>query len=380
MSPNFVRYTPDIETIDPNIDELIEQIVKFWEKRVRESPTTEGTGRATRGAHAKSLGVVRAEVEFLADVPAPYAQGVYAKPGRHGALLRFSSANNHLGPDAHLGPVLGLAIKIFDVDGTKLVDDEPDGRTFDLVLKNSPFFVANTARHYLVLQEVGNDAGQYLARGKAGFRDFLTDFLTGKGRFEQSDWAWEELFAYVKTATQTPVSNPLLTPYWSMGSVRHGDYVAKVRVAPTDDSVANAIHPKLDLTSAPDVFGPALADELQARGFDFELQIQLCADVERMPVNDTTVEWPESVSPFVTVGRVHVPPQVVAQPDDEKADALAFNQWRVTAEHRPLGEIMQVRKIYSTSARVRRVLNHQPESEPTSPCEVLPDPETASTG
>ena len=51
----------------------------------------------------------------------------------------------------------------------------------------------------------------------------------------------------------------------------------------------------------------------------------------------------------------------------DEADALAFNQWRVTEEHRPLGEIMQVRKIYSTSAKVRRRLNHQSQAEPTSP-------------
>jgi hypothetical protein len=62
------------------------------------------SGRAVHGAHAKTLGVVKAEVEILGYVPAPYAQGIYAKPGRHGALIRFSSASNHLGPDAQLGP------------------------------------------------------------------------------------------------------------------------------------------------------------------------------------------------------------------------------------------------------------------------------------
>ncbi len=185
MSSDFVRYSPEIETIDPNIEELTAQIINFWEKMVRESPTREGAGRAVRGAHAKTLGVVKAEVEIHGDVPAPYAQGIYAKPGRHGALIRFSSANNHLGPDAQLGPVLGFAIKIFDIDGTKLVDDEPDSNPFDLVLKNNPTFVANTARHYLVLQEVGNDSGKYLARGKTGFRELLTDLLTGKNMFEQ---------------------------------------------------------------------------------------------------------------------------------------------------------------------------------------------------
>src|SRR5947199_1603784 len=110
MSPEFVRYAPEIETIDPDIEEYMARIIAFWEKQVRESPTREGTGHAVRGAHAKALGVVKAEVEILGDVPAPYAQGIYSKPGRHGALIRFSSANNNLGPDAKLGPVIGIAM------------------------------------------------------------------------------------------------------------------------------------------------------------------------------------------------------------------------------------------------------------------------------
>jgi hypothetical protein len=377
MPTDFVRYASDIESIDPDIEEYMTRIIDFWEKVVRESPTREGTGRALRGAHAKALGVAKAEVEILGDVPAAYAQGIYAMPGRHGAVIRFSSANNHLGPDAQLGPVLGFAIKIFDVGGSKLVEDEPDSTTFDLVLKNNPTFVANTARHYLVLQEVGNESGKYLARGKEGYRELLTDLLTGKGTFEQSDWAWEEMFAFVKAA-QTPIRNPLLTTYWTMAAVRHGNYVAKVRVAPVADSAAHAVHPTLDIRSGPEVFGPVLADELRARDAVFDLQVQLCTDLETMPVNDATVEWPEELSPFVTVGRIRLPRQdITGSAGSELADALAFNQWRVTAEHRPLGEIMQVRRIYSASARVRRMLNHQPETEPKSADEVLPLPKLA---
>ena len=372
MSSDFVRYSPEIETFDPHKDELMAQIIDFWEKKIRESPTTEGTGRAVRGAHAKTLGVVKAEVEILGDVPPPYAQGIYAKPGRHGALIRFSSASNHLGPDAHLGPVLGFAIKIFDIDGTKLVEEEPDSKTFDLVLKNNPTFIANTAKHYLFIQEIGNDSAKYLARGKAGLHELLTDLLTGKGTLPQEDWAWDELFAFVK-ATQTPVRNPLLSTYWTMAAVRHGDYVAKVRVAPDAESAAHVIHRELDLSSGPDVFGPALVDELQARAFDFDLQVQLCTDLDAMPVNEATVEWPERLSPYVTVGRVHLPRQDITRPENlERGDGLAFNQWRVTDEHRPLGEIMQVRRIYSASAKVRRTLNHQSQTEPTSADEVLP--------
>jgi hypothetical protein len=53
------------------------------------------------------------------------------------------------------------------------------------------------------------------------------------------------------------------------------------------------------------------------------------------------------------------------------SDALAFNRWRVTSDHRPLGEIMNVRRIYRASAKARRTLNHQPQTEPTSADEVL---------
>src|SRR5262249_28766171 len=145
-------------------------------------------------------------------------------------------------------------------------------------------------------------------------------------------------------AAQTPVRNPLLTTFWSMAAVRHGDYVAKVRLAPTTESMTRVIHRELDVRSRPDVFYPTLVDEFQANAFDFDLQVQLCTNLEVMPVNDSTVEWLEKLSPFVTVARVHIPRQDISGTEYlERTDALAFNQWRVTEEHRPLGEIMQVR-------------------------------------
>ena len=180
------------------------------------------------------------------------------------------------------------------------------------------------------------------------------------------------MFAFVKAA-QTPVRHPLASTYWTMAAVRHGDYVAKLRVAPTANSAASVADTELDLSSGPNVFGPALGEALRERAFEFELQVQLCTDLEAMPVNEATVEWPEKLSPFVTVARVHLPRQdIAAAGNSDKGDALAFNQWRVTAEHRPLGEIMDVRRIYSASAKLRRAINHQPQAEPTSADEVLP--------
>jgi hypothetical protein len=64
MSSDAVRYAPESETIDSNIDELLAQIIDFVERMGREAPRTESPGRAVRAAYAKS----KAELEILADV------------------------------------------------------------------------------------------------------------------------------------------------------------------------------------------------------------------------------------------------------------------------------------------------------------------------
>ena len=113
--------------------------------------------------------------------------------------------------------------------------------------------------------------------------------------------------------------------------------------------------------------------ELKQRPFEFDLQVQLCTNLEQMPVQDVTVEWPEALSPFVTVAKVRLPAQDISGADNlEKMDALSFTPWRVTAEHAPLGEIMRVRKeVYRRSSIARHRLNRQERREPRSVREVL---------
>jgi hypothetical protein len=93
-----------------------------------------------------------------------------------------------------------------------------------------------------------------------------------------------------------------------------------------------------------------------------------------MPVEDVTVEWPESLSPFVTVAKLRIPQQDISGDDNlEKMDALSFTPWRVTAEHLPLGNIMRLRKeVYRHSSILRHKLNHQNRTEPGSADQVLP--------
>ena len=159
-----------------------------------------------------------------------------------------------------------------------------------------------------------------------------------------------------------------------MGAVRHGDYIAKVRFAPVAAFAQGVVQRVLDLGSAPEVYRPALIAELQARPYEFDIQVQLCADLLQMPVEDVTVEWPEQLSPFVTVAKLRFPQQDISDAANlDKMDALSFAPWRVTAEHRPLGNIMRVRKeVYRHSSILRHNLNRQQRIEPRSADEVLP--------
>jgi hypothetical protein len=57
----------------------------------------------------------------------------------------------------------------------------------------------------------------------------------------------------------------------------------------------------------------------------------------------------------------------------EIMDGLSFTPWRVTAEHRPLGNIMRVRKeVYRHASILRHELNRQQRLEPCSAAQVLP--------
>ncbi|WP_432169857.1 catalase family protein [Streptomyces sp. 1222.5] len=372
MASQFVRYTPDVEDDDPHFEKNLQSVIEKTESYVTESVKAGGTGQALRDAHAKGYGLVRGQVEILDGLPEEYAQGIYATPGTHDALVRFSNGSPHAGADARLGSGTGLALKMFDVPGPTLLEDEPDSGTFDYALINAPVFFCNTVEHYLFIQELFLNTSAYFSQGRAGVHRFYADFVTGKGTLPQDDWAWDEFLAYLSLSRIPPV-NVLLATFWTMGAVRHGDYIAKLRIAPDPHSAAAVVRRSLDTASAPEVYRPALEAELLERPCTFHIQVQLCTDLERMPVEDTTVEWPEHLSPFVTVATLRLPQQDISGPEQlATMDALSFTPWRATAEHAPLGNIMRARKeVYRRSSIERHKLNEQPRTEPRSVDEAL---------
>src|SRR6185295_11848005 len=378
MTQNFVRYSPDVEQIEPDFDRNLQTVLSDMKQHMRGSLQTEGIGLVVRNAHAKGYGLARAEFEILSGMPREYAQGIYAKPGRHEAMVRFSNGTNHIGSDRFLGPIVGIGLKIFGIEGKTLLEDEPDSHTFDYALINHPVFFVNTLKHYVFIQSVFADLGLPPPANltpeeqQAGLHRVLYNFLTGKGTLPPEQWAWEELGAFLRLAQTKPV-NLLLSTYWTMGAVRHGDYVAKVRVAPVQSFADRVEQRALDLTSAEHVFRPALVAELRERPYEFDIQVQLSTDLARMPVDKTTVRWPESLSPYVTVAKLRLPKQDIGGEDNfEKMDKTSMSPWRVTEQHRPLGSIMRSRlEVYRQSSLLRHRTNNQERKEPRNLAEVF---------
>jgi hypothetical protein len=118
----------------------------------------------------------------------------------------------------------------------------------------------------------------------------------------------------------------------------------------------------------------AMADTLTAAPWTFDFMVQVQTDSHLMPIEDATVKWPESLSPYVTVARLHLPAQRFTS--DEQlafADGLRYNPWHSLPDHKPLGNSNRARKtMYSELARLRQAMNQVHHVEPTGK-EQFPD-------
>jgi hypothetical protein len=122
-----------------NEDALITQIM---EKNL-ETLAERGNPTA-RAQHPKQHGCARAVFEVRADVPPELRHGIFATPRRFDALIRFS---NGLQADDREADVHGMAIKLLDVPGRKLLPGHEDSTTMDFVLVDHPSSSRPTLRN-----------------------------------------------------------------------------------------------------------------------------------------------------------------------------------------------------------------------------------------
>lgn len=353
-----IPYDSSFEHADEDESDTCEQLAKTI-RGIAE--TTYGhSGHALRGVHAKSHGLLRAELQVPAGLPEVLRQGVFARPGQWPAVMRLSTIPGDILDDSVSTP-RGLAIKLIGVDGLRLPGSE-GAFTQDFVLVNGPVFGSRGPRQFLSgLKLLAATTDRVPTLKKA-----VSAVLRGAERaIEQVGLQSGTL----KTLGGHPETNLLGETWYSQVPMLWGPYMAKVSLVPTSPELCALTGAPVEMHERPQALRDAVLAHFAQHGGEWDFRVQLCTDLEAMPIEDASVRWPEDRSPFVTVGRLVARPQLAWSATRSAAidDGMSFSPWHGLAAHRPLGAVMRVRKrVYEVSARQRAERNGVRLAEPTS--------------
>jgi len=358
IRPSALKYDPSYEKPEPDEAqteaELIETMTKIQEKTFADG------GHALRAVHAKSHGLLKGELRVLADLPPELAQGLFATAARYPVVIRLSTNPGDLLDDSVSTP-RGMALKIVGVSGTRLLGTEDD-LTQDFVMVNGPSFLKKDGKSFL--------SGLKLLAATTdrapGLKKALSAALRGA----------ESLVEAVGGKSPTliglgghPETHLLGETFYSATPILHGQYMAKVSVAPVSPSLTALTNQPLNVNGKPNGLRDAVIDFFSRQDAEWELRVQLCTDLEAMPIENAKVVWPEELSPYRAVARIVVPRQVGWSEARSKIvdDGFSFSPWHGLSAHRPLGSVNRLRKAaYQMSRRFRAARNGASADEPRS--------------
>jgi hypothetical protein len=278
---------------------------------------------------------------------------MFATPRTYPIIVRLSTAFGEMRSDRVRRP-RGMAIKVLGVSGPKALPDDTSSNQ-DFLLVNHQSYVSDAAA-YLNTQRI--------AEVQPLFPDFALRALGFVARIviRLKDTVPIPL---VLKALSDPGANILGETFYSEGALRFGDYVARLAAAPVSES-ARA------LTGRPayhddDELLQSVVEFFSKNSAEYELRAQLCVDPQRTPIEDSSIDWPEDISPFQPLAKIVLPAQAADSPARRAIsdDVLSFSPWRCLADHQPLGSIMRLRKdAYYASAVCRHKTNKKPMTEP----------------
>ncbi|BBX69297.1 catalase family protein [Mycolicibacterium psychrotolerans] len=367
---DYVRYQPALAAVPPGEEELISGLVRdlrrnnqfqYAKSRVFAKYRRRGRPHAIRDAHAKSCAVLHGELTVHSDLDPALRQGLFARPGAtFPVIARISQTSGAIRSDQVRG-VRGLGLKVLGVTGAS--GERADARfadaNQDFVFVTEPAFLFRDAADYA-------KAGMRTARALTALPDggmlLINRMLRAARRAAQR--SGRDLPAKLRVFAE-PNHHPLRQTFYTAAPVRFGDYVAKLRVAPTPQTVAGAVPATVE-DGPYDAASRAVVAYFAARAADYEVSAQLCT--EGMPIEDATVEWPEESSPYRPVATIRFPEQTGYGEAlrDFADDGLTFNSWRGIAEHRPLGSINRLKlRVYEASSEFRHSRNGTAYVEPT---------------
>lgn len=288
------------------IDAIIALLVRRLEKQYARN-------RVLRDTHPKSNGLIRAKFRVLDDLPPEHKVGLFAEAREYDCWLRFSNSADEVTADEDRD-FRGLAIKLFEVPGDKLQDDESG--TFDFLLLGFDRFFAGNPKEFLSffshVTHYPAALGQllyFLPRPRN-----LINTLLGRRTF----------------------GNPLEIEWHSVSPYRFGTRAVKYHVP-------SAIPPVRPIGTDPDYLRHRLEASLRQQSWTLDFEVQFQLDPYRHPIESTLRPWRSS--PFHKVAEIHIPQQEFGSKERREFDEnMTFNPWHCLPEHRPLGSINRARR------------------------------------
>ncbi|WP_426265467.1 catalase family protein [Sphingomonas sp. PWP1-2] len=351
-----VRYSSSIEKLEADEDETVKNLNEQF--HLIQEQTAKDYGSAVRGVHAKAHAIVKGRIKILGGLAAPLAQGLFASPGSYDVLMRFSTLPGDILDDSISVP-RGLAIKLFDVPGDRLSGSEADN-TQDFILVNGPAFAAPTPKAFLANLKMlakTTDASEGLKKALSATLQVVDTALETIGIKSPT----------IQTLGGAPNTHPLGETYYTQVPFRHGDYIAKLSLAPVSPNMTALTGYKVKTLGRPDALREDLEEVFIEQDSIWELRVQLCTDLEAMPIEDASAIWDDEHSPYVAVARLTVPAQISWEhgASDGQDKAIAFSPWHGLAAHQPIGGVNRTRKpTYEASAKFRGDFNGCPMHEP----------------
>lgn len=351
-----VRYAPSVETVDPTEAETANSIIKNM--RHISSKTFKDRGRALRPVHAKSHALLQGTFRVLDHLPQTYAQGLFAKGATYPLIMRISTIAGDIMDDSVSLP-RGMAIKVLGVPGERLPGSETE-TSQDFLLVNGPNFGAPDAMalaRSLALLAPTTDHAQGLKKAYSAVARGV-------------QWALAHIGAESSTLASLggqPETHPLGETYYTEVPVRYGEYIAKLSIVPFSPDLRALTDRPLSVNGKPNGLREGISAFFADQAAEWEVRVQLCTDLETMPIEDASVAWSEDASPYLAVGRIVVEPQPGWTKARSKAvdDGMSFRPWHGITAHQPLGGVMRVRRqVYAEMVEFRTELGGCPVREP----------------
>lgn len=302
-----------------------------------------GAGRAL---HRKQVLGVGAVLEVLLGLPDAARHGLFAFPGRFDAWVRLSNGGADKASDRK-PDVRGFAIQAQGVQGPSALGQGAT-QVQSFLLINQPAFAFPRSDEFV-------DLVMHATQGPKAMIRYL---------FKRYGWwgVFQKIRRFAKSFGK-PFTGFATETFYSAAPVACGPYAARVRLVPVGQKPLFTGKPsKKDRVDWAADFKAHMAKG----ALQFEVQLQFFVDEARTPIEDASVDWAESVSPYVTVARLTVPQQdmdgSVGQALAERIEAAAIDPWAALMAHRPLGEVMRARKAVYYQSQLGRQAGAVPDS------------------